>query len=109
MPPARRDRRARATPARGSAGTRPRARCDGGGSRVLLQVTTETVETVVPEPVERVHPLPHLVEALGVEVVAALPAVALLGHESYPPQHREMLRHRGAAHRHGGGELVGRL
>ena len=72
---------------------------EGRDSRVLLQVATETVETVVPEPVERVHPLPHLVEALGVEVVATLTPVALLAHEPDPAQHREMLRDRRAAHR----------
>ena len=55
---------------------------DGGGSRVLLQVATEAVKTCFPEPVERVHPLPHFVEALGVEVVAALTPVPLLAHEA---------------------------
>ncbi len=66
----------------------------------------ETIEAALPEPVEGVHPLPHLVEALGMQVVATLTTVALLAHESDPAQHREMLRDRGPAHRHDGGELV---
>ena len=52
-------------------------------------MAAETVETVVPEPVEHLHPLPHLVEALGVEVVATLTTVALLAHQTHAAQHRD--------------------
>ena len=40
------------------------------------------------------------------EVVAALTTVALLAHQSYPPQHRQMLGDRGPAHRHRRRQLV---
>ena len=69
-------------------------------------MATETIETGLPEAVERVHPLPHVVEPFGVQVVATLATVALLAHETDLAQHREVLRHRGPADRHADGQLA---
>jgi hypothetical protein len=73
---------------------------------MLLEVAAETIQAVRPELVERVYPCPDLVEALGMEVVAALTSVPLFAHEPDAAEDREVLRDSGATHGHDCGELA---
>src|SRR4051812_32259876 len=71
----------------------------------LSQVIVQAIESLLPLPPVRLHPLGGCAHRAGLEPAWPPLRVAALGYEAGALQHLQVLRHRGEAHVEGRGEL----